>query len=89
MTTLLARPCTRLWLLLVLLTFSTYAAPQAGLQGKGLIIAVLFLALIKGNIITESFMGLRRVSGFWRPLLWLYLLVIGLCICAAFLLPVQ
>ncbi len=83
----LLRPCTRLWLLLLTLTFVTYAAGQTGLQGKGLILSVLLLALIKGNIIAERFMGLRSVKGFWRPAFWMYLLLIGACISAAFLLP--
>jgi len=89
MTNILLRPCTRLWLLLLALTFATYAAGQTGLHGNGLILAVLLIALIKGNIITERFMGLHRVSSFWRPLLWVYLVLIGSCISAAFLLPIH
>lgn len=89
MTHMLSRPCTLLWLLLLTLTFATYATAQAGLQGNGLIVSVLLLALIKGSIITDRFMGLRSVSGFWRPLFWLYLVVIGFCISAAFLFPIH
>jgi cytochrome c oxidase subunit 4 len=81
------RPCTRVWLLLLTLTFATYAAAQLGLQGKGLILGVLTLAIIKGQLVTDYFMGLRQVSGFWRPVLSAYLLIVGGLIAAAFLLP--
>jgi cytochrome c oxidase subunit 4 len=81
------RPCTLVWLLLLTLTFATYAASQLGLQGQGLILGVLILAIIKGQLVTDHFMGLRRVSGFWRPLLSAYLLIVGGLIATAFLLP--
>lgn len=81
------RPCTLIWLLLLVLTFATYASAQLGLQGKGLILGVLTLAIIKGHLVTDHFMGLRQVSGFWRPLLATYFLIVGGLIAAAFLLP--
>lgn len=81
------RPCTQVWLLLLTLTFATYAAAQLGLQGKGLVLGVLAIALIKGQLVTDRFMGLRQVSGFWRPLLSAYLFIVGGLIATAFLLP--
>jgi hypothetical protein len=74
-------------LTLIALTFATYAAAQFGLQGKGLVLGVLTLAIIKGQLVADAFMGLRRVKGFWRPLFSAYLLIIGGLIAAAFLLP--
>jgi cytochrome c oxidase subunit IV len=81
------RPCTLVWLLLLTLTVATYAAAQLGLQGKGLILGVLALAIIKGQLVVDHFMGLRRVGSFWRPLLGSYLLLVGGLIATAFLLP--
>lgn len=81
------RPCTLVWLLLLTLTVATYAAAQLGLQGKGLILGVLALAIIKGQLVVDHFMGLRRVGSFWRPLLGSYLFVVGTLIATAFLLP--
>lgn len=83
----LLRPCTLIWLLLIALTFATYAAAQFGLQGKGLVLGVLVLAMLKGQLVGDAFMGLRRVKGFWRPLLSAYLLIVGGLIATAFLLP--
>jgi cytochrome c oxidase subunit 4 len=83
----LLRPCTLIWLLLIALTFATYAAAQFGLQGKGLVLGVLALAILKGQLVGDAFMGLRQVKGFWRPLLSAYLLIVGGLIATAFLLP--
>jgi cytochrome c oxidase subunit IV len=81
------RPCTLIWLLLLALSVATYAAAQLGLEGKGLILGVLALAIIKGQLVADHFMGLRRVGSFWRPLLGGYLFVVGTLIATAFLLP--
>lgn len=83
----LLRPCTLIWLLLLALTFATYAAAELGLQGKELVIGVLAIALIKGQLVSDWFMGLRRVGSFWRPVLSGYLFIVGTFIAAAFLLP--
>ncbi len=81
------RPCTIIWVVLLLLTFATYVAAQLGLQGKGLILGVLILALFKGQMIADAFMGLRQVRGFWRPVVSSYFIIIGALIAGAFLLP--
>ena len=83
----LLRPCTLIWLLLLALTIATYLLAQLGLEGRSLILSVLAFALIKGNLIADWYMGLRNVSGFWRPIFVLYLVMIGLFISVAFLLP--
>jgi len=77
---------TMTWLLLLALTFATYAAAQIGLEGKWLILGVLAIALFKGKLVIDRFMGLRWVSGFWRPMLDLYLFTVGGLIATAFLL---
>ncbi len=78
---------TLIWLALLALTFTTYAAAQLGLEGRGLVIGVLTIALIKGKLVADWYMGLRWVNGFWRPSLTLYLLTVGGLIATAFLLP--
>lgn len=85
----LIRPCTVIWLLLLLLTVGTYMMSLLGIEGKGLVITVLLFALIKGHLIIDWYMGLRRVSGFWRPMLGLYLVTLGTLITLAFLLPIH
>lgn len=78
------KPCTRIWLLLVGLTLVTYSIGELGLGSGGLALLVLAIAAFKALLVAEHFMGLRRVSGFWRPLLAGYLLVLGLGIALAF-----
>ena len=79
------RPCTVIWLVLMGLTFVTYAAGELGLSGKAMIITLLVIALVKAQMVADYFMGLRWVRGFWRPVVTGYLLVLGALIATAFL----
>lgn len=83
---ILPRPCTRTWLLMLALTFVTYAVARLGLSGNALMFGVLAIALFKGQLVVDRFMGLRRVRGFWRPLLTIYLLSLGTALAGAFFL---
>lgn len=80
------RPCTRIWLLMLALTFITWAVAHLGLSGEKLMFGVLAIALFKGQLVADHFMGLRRVRGFWRYLLWGYLLILGAALTGAFFL---
>jgi caa(3)-type oxidase subunit IV len=71
------RPCTWIWLALVALTLITYALGAVGLNGLAVALTVLAIGVIKAHLVAEHFMGLRGVSGFWRPLIGAYLLVLG------------
>lgn len=79
------RPCTRIWLVLMGLTFVTYAAGQMGLSGKAMIITLLLIALVKAQMVASFFMGLRWVRGFWQPVITGYLVLLGVLIGTAFL----
>jgi cytochrome c oxidase subunit IV len=79
------RACTRVWLLMLLLTGVTFAIGQQGLSGPGISLAVLFLALFKGYLVGAWFMGLNRVRGFWRWPVTLWLVIPGGLITAAFI----
>lgn len=80
------RPCTRTWLIMLVLTFITYAVARLGLSGDGLMLGVLAIAIVKGQLVVDHFMGLKRVRGFWRPLLSAYLLILGAALAGAFFL---
>jgi hypothetical protein len=80
------RPCTLTWLVMLVLTFVTWAVAQLGLSGEGLMLGVLGIALFKGQLLVDRFMGLRRVRGFWRPLLSAYLFILGAALAGAFFL---
>lgn len=81
---LLLKPCTGIWLLLVGLTLVTYVIGLLGLGSGGMALLVLAIAGVKAQLVADHFMGLRRVSGFWRPLIAAYLLVLVLGIALAF-----
>ncbi|HHI77483.1 MAG TPA: O-succinylhomoserine sulfhydrylase [Gammaproteobacteria bacterium] len=78
------RPCTRVYLLLMALTLVTWAVGRMGLQGLGVTFFVLGLALLKGELIGDWFMGLRGVQGIWRWVIALWLVLVGLLVGAAF-----
>ena len=59
---------------------------RSGLDGLGLALLVLLLALFKGQLIGDCFMGLRGVRGPWRWVVAIWLLVPGSLIALAFVL---
>ncbi len=69
------RACTWVWLIMMGLTLTTYLIGQFNLGGLGVSLTVLAFALIKGQMVGDYFMGLKRARGFWRwPVsLWLFL----------------
>lgn len=73
------RPCTFVWLLLMLLTVTTYVIGEEGLGGMTIMFTVLGTAVIKVQIVANYFMGLRHTRWLWRGIVlgWL-LLVTGL-----------
>lgn len=79
------RPCTLVYLLLLILTFITWYIGVSGMSGIGISLAVLGLALIKGQMIGDYFMGLKAVSGFWRWVVFIWLFVPGGLITIAFM----
>lgn len=79
------RPCTRVWLVLVILTCLTYAIGEAGMGGTAVMLTVLGTAVVKVELVASYFMGLRRTRWLWRGIVlgWL-LLVSGLITVAYF-----
>ena len=60
------RACTRVWILMMLLSLATYIIGQQGLSGLRISLLVLAFALFKGQLVGAYFMGLGQVRGFWR-----------------------
>ncbi len=71
---------------MVMLTAVTFAMGRLGLSGSAVILAALLIALFKGQLVVDHFMGLRRVRWPWRAVLYGYLAVLGVAIGTAFLL---
>jgi len=80
------RACTWVWLIMMTLTLVTYLIGQAGLGGLEVALTVLGFALIKGMMVGDYFMGLKRVRGFWRWPVNLWLFIPGGFITVAFFL---
>jgi cytochrome c oxidase subunit 4 len=78
------RPCTRVYLLMLALTLVTFGVGAAGLGGLYLSLTVLGLALVKGHLVGDFFMGLKWVRGPWRWVIAVWLLVPGAFIGVAF-----
>ena len=82
--TRMLKPCSIVWLTLMALTLLTFALGSTDLDGMRLALLVLGIAVIKAQLVADHFMGLRRVAGFWRPLITVYLLILGTGIGLAF-----
>jgi cytochrome c oxidase subunit IV len=78
------RPCTWVYLAMLGLTLVTFGIGAAGLGGLTLSLSVLGLALIKGQMVGDYFMGLQAVKGPWRWVIALWLLLPGALISLAF-----
>lgn len=83
------RPCTRVWLVLLGLTLLTFNIGRLDLGGNAVMGLVLLTTLIKGQLVVDHFMGLRRVQLFWRLVMFFYLAVVGSLIAVAYLLGVN
>lgn len=78
------RPCTLVYLAMIGLTLVTFGIGAAGLGGLAVSLPVLALALIKGQMLGDYFMGLKGLRGPWRWVIFLWLLVPGALIATAF-----
>ena len=67
-----------LWIALMVATVLTWMIGKTGYTGTGAVIAILIIAAIKGWMIIQDFMALRRVTFLWRALVlgWLLLTLV-------------
>lgn len=80
----LIRPCTIVYIALMLLTLVTWLLGKAGYSGMQVSLIVLGFALFKGFLIGDYYMGLRGIKSIWRWVIILWLLIPGLLIGVAF-----
>ena len=83
------RPCTRIWLLLMALSCVTYLVGVSAIDALWASLLVLGFAMLKGQLIGDFYMGLRWVSGFWRWVITLWLIVPGALVTTAFVLAAR
>lgn len=74
------------WLSIVALSLVTFTFGLLAYKGIGLVAAVLIIALIKGQLVVDHFMMLRRGAPMWRMLLTGYLFTVGVLIAVSFIL---
>jgi len=69
-----------LWLIMVVLTLTTYAVGLFGYHGIYAVLLLLVISAIKSTIVIRDFMGLRGVSLLWRAIMfgWLGLVLLGI-----------
>ncbi len=74
----------RVWVALLLLTIAMAVLAESGYRGSGFAALLLCAAFVKGTLVADHFMGLRRVRSLWRTIVWGYLLVIAIGIGVAY-----
>lgn len=75
---------TAIWLALVMLTLLTFGIGEAGMAGQQVMLGLLCIALVKGQMVANYFMGLRHVSLWWRAVVLFYFLLVGGLIALAY-----
>lgn len=71
-----------IWLVMMLLTISTYAMGKFGYDGIVIMLILLLTSVIKGSFIIRDFMELNGVSLLWRVIMygWLWFICVAIAI---------
>lgn len=67
---------TRVWLTLIALTLIAYGLTLAGYEGRVFVAVVLVFSWLKGQMIIDSFMMLKKVRLLWRLIISCWLLLV-------------
>ncbi len=70
------RPCTWVWLILIVLTLAVLVIGQAGLSGITIVALLLVSTLVKTHLVADYFMGLKHTRPLWRIIMIIYLWII-------------
>ncbi len=76
---------TAIWVVLVMLTLMMLYVDATNISGKRVMLVVLFIAMIKGQLITNYFMGLSKARLLWRGIMFFYFVIVGGLIALAYL----
>lgn len=74
-----------IWLALIMLTLLTYLIGESDLVGAFPMLSVLTIALIKGQLVANFFMGMRSAPRGWRLVMPSYFLLVGGFVALAYL----
>ncbi len=76
---------TIIWLVLATLTIMTFRLGEAGMSGKGVMLTLLAITMIKSQLVANYFMGLRKTKFLWRAIMFGYFAIVGGLIALAYL----
>ena len=80
---------TVIWLTLVALTIITFSLGEAGMSGKGVMLTLLAITMIKSQLVANYFMGLRKTRLLWRAIMFGYFVIVGGLIAMAYLMGLK
>ena len=80
---------TVIWLVLAVLTIMTFSLGEAGMAGKGVMLTLLAITMIKSQLVANYFMGLRRTKFLWRVIMFGYFAIVGGLIAVAYLMSLK
>ena len=73
-----------IWLILVALTIATFCIGEASFSGKGTMLILLAIAMIKSQMVANYFMALRETKLIWRIIMLAYFVIVGGLIALAY-----
>jgi len=76
------------WLVMMLLTITTYVMGKSGYQGAGIMLVLMLTSVIKGSLIIRDFMELKGVSLLWRAIMYGWLWTVCTAIAIAYMFSV-
>jgi len=80
---------TTIWLVLVALTIVTFSLGEAGMSGKGVMLTLLAITMIKSQLVANYFMALRKTKFLWRAIMFGYFIIVGGLIAMAYLMDLK
>jgi len=80
---------TIIWLGLVALTVMTFSLGEAGMSGKGVMLTLLAITMIKSQLVVNYFMGLRKTKLLWRAMMFGYFIIVGGLVALAYLMGLK
>ena len=76
------------WLLMVILTLSTYVVGESGQEGIYIVIFLLLTAMVKGGLIIRDFMELKDVSTIWKIIMYGWLSIVCTVIAVTYIVSI-
>ncbi len=77
-----------IWLLMIVLTLSTYFIGEQSYNGVMVVLFLLLTAMIKGGLIIREFMELKDVSLLWKVIMYGWLGTICFAIAITYMISI-